>query len=196
MAGKGKKSSRTVDKWKKKQWYEIFAPQEFKRVSLGDTVATKPEQLEGRKLKVSMRKITNQIKKAFTEIRFKITEVKGNKAYTESTGHEVPESFLKKFIRRRSSKIQAVTDVSTKDRQKIRLKVMILTRKKATSDQRTAIHKIMLEEIRDYCSKRNSGEIISDLILGDLDLQITKKANKITPVKKTEIVKSKLFESK
>ncbi len=193
---KRKTSRKTVDKWKKKQWYEIFAPTEFKRVSVGETVATKPEQLIGRKIKVSMRKINNQIKKAFTEVKFKIIEVKGNKVYTETIGHEVPESFLKKFIRRRSSKIQVVIDASTKDKQKIRVKAMSLTRRKASKEQKTVIHKIMVNEIRLFCLKRNSNQIISDLITGDLTQKIVEKANKIMPIKKTEIIKSKLFESK
>lgn len=194
---KGKKSSRkTVDKWKKKIWYEIFAPTEFKRISIGETVATKPEQLNGRKLNVSMRKISNQIKKAFTEVKFKIIEIKGNKAYTETIGHEVPESFLKKFIRRRSSKIQVAIDVSTKNKEKIKIKAMTLTRRKASAEQKTAINKIMIDEIRLYCIKRNSNELISDLIMGDLDQKINKKANKIIPIKKTEIIKSKLYDSK
>jgi small subunit ribosomal protein S3Ae len=193
---KGKKGPRTVDKWKKKQWYEIFAPEEFKRISIGDTVATKPEQLTGRTIKVSMRKINNQIKKAFTEIKLKINEVKGNKAYTETIGHEIPESFLKKFIRRRSSKIQIVIDTYTKNKQKVRIKAMALTRKKSSAEQKTAIHKIMNDEIRLYCIKKNSNELVSDLIMGDLEQKITQKANKITPVKKTEIIKSKIFEAK
>jgi small subunit ribosomal protein S3Ae len=193
---KGKKGPRTVDKWKKKQWYEIFAPEEFKRISVGETVATKPEQLNGRTIKVSMRKINNQIKKAFTEIKLKINEIKGNKAYTETIGHEIPESFLKKFIRRRSSKIQIVIDTSTKNKQKVRIKAMILTRRKSSAEQKTAVYKIMNDEIRLYCIKRNSNELVSDLIMGDLEQKITQKANKITPVKKTEIIKSKIFEVK
>ncbi|MFH1587797.1 MAG: hypothetical protein ABIA76_00470 [Candidatus Diapherotrites archaeon] len=190
------KKGKTVDKWKKKQWYEILAPTEFKRISLGDTVATKPEQVKGRTIKASLRKITNQIKRQFVEVLFRITEVKGNNAYTESAGHEIPESFLKKFIRRRSSKIQLVQDCSTKDKAKIRVKTMVLTARKATANQRTAIRAIIKEEVKSFCAKTNKETIISEFLLSDFTNKLHEKCKKIMPVKRVEVTKTRIYQEK
>jgi len=49
---KPKKKSKTTDKWKKKAWYTIIAPEEFERRELGETIAEKPETLIGRLITV------------------------------------------------------------------------------------------------------------------------------------------------
>jgi len=48
------KKSRTADKWKKKQWYNIIAPAEFDKVVIGETVAEKPKNIEGRIIKIDL----------------------------------------------------------------------------------------------------------------------------------------------
>lgn len=189
-------SRKTVDKWKKKQWYEIIAPSEFKRVTLGDTIASKPELLKGRHIKVSLRKLSNQIKKQFVEIIFEINDVKGNKAYAESIGLEVPESFIKKFIRRKSSKIQMVQDAKTKDNAVIHVKSMVLTARKTATAQRTVIRRIMEKEIALFCANSNKETIISDLLNEELPKSIADKCKKIVPVKRIEVIKARVYREK
>ena len=109
----GKK--RGADKWKKKTWHTIFAPKEFDRKEVGTTVAEKPQNLVGRTVWISARELSGDPKKSHITMFFRINEVKGNKAYSEAAGHEIKESYLKKFIRRRNSKIETVQFVKTKD---------------------------------------------------------------------------------
>jgi len=90
-----KKKTKTTDKWKKKSWYAIIAPEEFERKQLGETVVEKPENLIGRVVTVTGRELANQPKKQHIQLKFKVRTVAANKANTEAVGHEVKDSYLK-----------------------------------------------------------------------------------------------------
>lgn len=192
MAAKVKKKTR-ADKWKKKTWYTIYAPDSFNRKEIAKTVASKPELVKGRVLTVSARDVANQARKQYIMLRFKVMEVSGDKAYTKLVGHEIRESYLKRMARRRASKIHTVQDALTKDGVKVRVKTITITDRKARRIQETGISKVQKEQIAAFCKERDSDSIIGELIFGNPGEGVAKAAKKIFPVKRVEIAKSKLL---
>ena len=129
---KPKAKKKTVDKWKKKIWYTLYAPAYFDSKPLGETIAEKPEMVQDRIIIVGARELS-PAKKASATISFKVREVKGNKAYTEPILHQVSPDYIRRLVRRRASKIECVQDVVTKDNVKVRVKTLALTVRKATN---------------------------------------------------------------
>src|SRR3989344_3274521 len=189
MAEKGQK--RTKDKWKRKIWYEIFAPKIFNQKKVGETVAEKPELLNGRVITVSLREIINQPKKGHLMMKFKINNVQGSKAYTELTGHEIVSSYLKRIIRRNVSKVEAVNDFISKDNKKIRVKAVVITQKKVPKKQETDIRKIIIETIEEEAKHKNYEELINEFVFGGTPSGIFNKAKKISLIKRVEVLKSR-----
>lgn len=191
-----KSKKRAVDKWKKKTWFTILAPAEFERKILGETVSEKPETLEGRTISASLRDIANQIKKQHISIKFKIREIKGDKAYTEAVGHEIKGSYLKRMSRRRSSKIERVQVIRLKDGANARIKSVVITARKTTAKRKTAIGKILNEEVGRFISRLSSEKLVYEIVFGNIESRIFKEVKKVAPVKKIEIVKSSISRSK
>jgi len=77
-----KTRKKTTDKWKKKAWYTIVAPDEFESKEIGETIVEKPENLVGRTIIITGRELANQPKKQHVQLKFKIRETKGNKAFS------------------------------------------------------------------------------------------------------------------
>jgi small subunit ribosomal protein S3Ae len=75
---------RGVDKWKKKVWYSIFTPEEFEKREIASTVAEKPEQVMGRTLWMSVGEIARQPRLSHIALKFRVTDVQGQKAYTHT----------------------------------------------------------------------------------------------------------------
>jgi small subunit ribosomal protein S3Ae len=186
----------TADKWKKKVWYKIYAPKEFDLKEIGETVSTKPELLPGRTIKVSLRELTNQIRKHYVKVKFMITEVKGKSAYAEAVGHAINEGFLKKFTRRRSSKMQVVVKGKTVDGADVNIKVVGISARKADKKKRTDIRKAMEEEISAFIKSCRADTIVSEIISDKLAKMILEKAKKIHPMKRVEITKSQVKKQK
>ncbi len=195
MAEKIKSRKRTSDKWKKKIWYTIYAPKEFDRKEIGETVASKEDSLMGRTIELSVGKLTNQPKRKYVTIYFKINEVKGNKAYTVTVGHEIKEAYLRRLIRRRSSKIETIKEIQTKEGTKVRIKAITVCSRKVKKSQKTAIRKIMAEKIGELNKEVDSNNVIPELIFGNTLMKISNSVKKVAPIKKVEIIKSKIIKS-
>ena len=147
---------RTTDKWKKKKWFTIYAPKLFDQKEIGETVAEKPETLINRVINLSARELTGNPKKQHVTLYFKIFDVQGLKAYTKLVGHEVNTNFLKRSIRRRSSKMETNQVVNLKEGQKARVKTIAISFNKFARIKETAVRKIMIEKIAYASKKRNS----------------------------------------
>lgn len=187
----GKKKS--VDKWKKKTWFTIIAPKEFDKKELGTTIAEKPQSVVGRIIEVSARSLSGDVKKSNITLLFKVTEVKGNKAYAICVGHEIKDSYLRKFVRRRNTKVDVVTFVDTKDATKVKVKVMVLTANKIEQRKRTVIRKLMLKKIEEGAKALDSQPFLSELVFGNLVQKIFGDVKKVGMVKRVEVTKSRLF---
>src|SRR3989344_8197850 len=138
---------RTVDKWKKKTWFSVLAPKEFDRKELGSTIAEKEENVMNRTVWANVRDLTNQPKKQHISILFKVNDVKGSKAHAIAVGHEIREGYLRKFVRRRSSKIEMVQTVALKGNENLRVKTIVVTGNKAERNRESDLRKTVKEVI-------------------------------------------------
>lgn len=184
---------RTTDKWKKKKWFTIVASKEFSNKVIGETPAEKVKILDGRVVKTNLGNLTNQRQKRHISVSFKITKVEGSTANTVLIGHEIGSSYLGRMIRRRSSKIETVQTVITKDKQSVKVKTIAITARKAKKKQKTAMRKIMITIIADSAKKKTCNQFVQELIFGIISSKIFNDIKKIVPIKRVEIVKSKIY---
>ncbi|MFH1391499.1 MAG: hypothetical protein ABIH20_04275 [Candidatus Diapherotrites archaeon] len=187
-----KKKTKTTDKWKKKSWYAIIAPEEFERKQIGETIVEKPENLIGRVITITGRELANQPKKQHIQLKFKIKDVTASKANTEAVGHEVKDSYLKRIVRRKSSKIMSVKTYFTKDKKTYKIKIIIITENKASKNQKTSIRKKTEEATKKIISELDSRKIIDEIVFGTIPNKIYGNLKNIVPVKRVEITKSSL----
>ena len=73
-------------KLKGKQWFGIIAPKYFDEKEIGKTISAVPEALIGKTVDVSAVELTNDINKYYLKLKFKITSVDGDKAFTQFYG--------------------------------------------------------------------------------------------------------------
>jgi len=190
------KKGRTVDKWKKKQWFNIIAPSDFDRKLLGETVAEKTKNVEGRIIKVDMGQLTGQRQKRHISILFKVNKVEGNNASCMTAGHTTSHGFLNRLVRRRMSKIETIQRLDTSDGKRVKVKAITLSQRKLTRKQETAMRKIVEESIEKAAHKKTYSQLSQELIFGVLASKIFKQLTKIAPVKRVEVIESKLLEGK
>lgn len=190
------KKGRTIDKWKKKQWYKIIAPPDFDRRLLGETITEKPKNLIGRTIKVDLGQLTGQRQKRHISVLFKIETVEGNNANCGVKGHIIGQGFMNRLVRRRLSKIESVQTVETSDGKEVKVKAVALSAKKLAKKQETAIRKMMAESIEKSARKKTFSQFSQEIIFGAVASKLFKQLIKIAPLKRVEIIKSKLLEGK
>jgi len=184
---------RTTDKWKKKKWFTIVTPKEFSNKVIGETPAEKVKVLEGRVVKTNLANLSGQRQKRHISVSFKINKIEGSTANTILVGHEINSSYLSRMTRRRSSKVETVQTVITKDKQSVKVKTIAITARKAKINQKTAMRKIMTTIIADSANNKTCNQFVQELIFGMISTKIFADVKKIVPIKRVEIAKSKIY---
>ncbi len=181
------------DKWKLKKWYKVIAPPVFGNMVIGTTPADDPLKLIGRVMETTLYDITGDITQVHVRLYFQIIDVKEDTAITRFKGHELSRDYMKSLIRRKSSKIQGIFNVATKDNYHLRLTVVALTSYRCRTSQKRAIRKIMEEYIKQRVPELTLDELIQEMLFGKMSAVIAERARKIYPIRKVEVYKSKLL---
>ncbi len=181
------------DKWKLKKWYTIVAPEVFGQAVLGSTPADDPDKLIGRVIETTLYDLTGDFTQVHVKLYFQIVKVEGDTAYTRFKGHELSRDYMKSLTRRKSSKIQGIFNITTKDGYGLRITATAFTSYRAKTSQKRAIRRIMQEKITAAARELTFDELIQAMLFGKLSALIFNDAKKIYPLRKVEIYKSKLL---
>jgi len=181
------------DKWKMKKWYEVIAPQSLGGVSLGTTPADDPDKLIGRVIETTLYDITGDISQVHVKLYFQIISVEENKAITRFKGHELARDYMRSLVRRKSSKIQGIFDITTKDGYVLRMTIVVLTSYRCKTSQKRAIRRVMREYIYKKASELTLDELIQEIMSYKISNEIMELARKIYPVRRVEVYKTKLL---
>ncbi|MFQ5815473.1 MAG: 30S ribosomal protein S3ae [Candidatus Hydrothermarchaeaceae archaeon] len=184
-----------VDTWKTKKWFEVHAPKMFGEAHIGDTLATDSSTLIDRVIEISMRDLAGDFSKQHIKLKFQITSVEGSRANTMFMGQSLSRDYMRSQIRRKTTRVEGVTDVQTKDGVKLRVKTIALAVGRAQTAQERLIRKIMSETVQKIASSAPLDQFVHEVVLGRVATEIYRKANKIYPLKRVEVRKTKLLEA-
>ena len=186
------KTKRVRDKWRSKAWYTVLTPPYFGNVELGAVPADEPEKLIGRIIDSTLYDITNDFAHQYLKMYFQITELDGKNARTIFKGHEYSRDYLRSLVRRRTTKVDGLFNVTTKDGHKLRLAVSAFTLSRIRTAQEKAIRIIMEKIIKEKASLLTLDQFAQEIVLGKIASDIYNEAKKIVPLRHVGIRKSKL----
>jgi len=187
---------KTVDKFKKKKWFTLIAPKIFEGKTLGETPAEKSNLAIGRTINVSVDELTGQRKLRHITAKFKVIEVKELNALTELIGFEINNSYLRRMVRRRISKIETIVTATTKNGKKARVKAVAISSKRLEKTKEKEIRKIIRETILSEIPKKNFDVLAHEMIFGITSTEMLQKTKGIDKLRRLEITKARVLEGK
>ncbi|HVP92599.1 MAG TPA: 30S ribosomal protein S3ae [Acidobacteriota bacterium] len=186
------KTKRVRDKWRSKSWYTVTAPSYFGSVELGSVPADEPEKIIGRVIDATLYDVTNDFAHQYLKMYFQITEIDGKNAKTTFKGHEYSRDYLRSLVRRRTTKIDALLNVTTKDGYKLRIAISAFTLSRIRTSQEKQIRNIMDKIIKEKSATLTLDQFAQEMVLGKIASDIYNEAKKIVPLRHIGIRKSKL----
>ncbi|MEM2439790.1 MAG: 30S ribosomal protein S3ae [Candidatus Bathyarchaeia archaeon] len=187
-------STRKVrDKWRSKVWYTVLAPPYFGNAELGSIPADEPEKLLGRVIEATLYDITGDFAHQYMKIYFQIVNIEGKTAYTMFKGHEYSRDYLRSLVRRRTTKVDGIFNLTTKDGYRLRVAVCAFTLSRIKTSQETAIRKIMAKIVEEKSKALTLDQFAQEMVLGKIASDIYNEAKKIVPLRHVGVRKSKLL---
>lgn len=187
------KTKKVRDKWRGKVWYTILAPPYFGNVELGAVPSDGPEKLIGRVVESTLYEITNDFAHQYLKMYFQITGVEGRAAKTMFKGHEYSRDYLRSLIRRRTTKVDGVFNITTKDGYKLRAAASAFTLSRIKTSQEKVIRSIMEKILKEKASNLTLDQFAQEMVLGKIASDIYNEAKKMVPLRHVGIRKSKLI---
>ncbi len=182
------------DRWKAKNWYNVLAPASFDNATIAETLADEPSKLSDRVTEISLQDLTNDFRKSHIKLFFKINKVEDNNAKTMYIGHTLTSDYLRRMVRRRRSKIDAVYDAKTRDGARIRIKPFATTDRRIQNSQKKIIRLTMRKTILLKARSMTLSEFIKYIIEGKLGSDIYKSCKTFYPVRRIEIYKTEVLQ--
>ena len=187
-----KRRGRIKDKWRDKKWYKVVSPPYFGGVELGAIPADDPSKLVGRIVDGTLSDITNDFAHQYLKMYFRVEGVEGKTAHTVFKGHEYSRDFLRSLVRRRTTRVDGIFNLSTKDDYGLTLSVSVFTLSRIKTSQEQEIRTIMHKIIKEKASALTFDQFVQELVLGKIASDIYNKAKKISPLRHVGVRKSKL----
>jgi len=186
------KTKHVRDKWRGKGWYMVIAPSFFGNVELGSIPAEEPEQLIGRVVEATLYDITGDFSHHYLKMFFQVNEIDAKTAKTLFKGHEYSRDYLRSLVRRRTTKVDSLINLTTKDGFKLRIAVSALTLSRIKTSQEKIIRKIMGEIIQEKANALSLDQFVQEMVLGKIASDIYNQAKEVAPLRHVGIRKSKL----
>jgi small subunit ribosomal protein S3Ae len=186
------KAKHVRDKWRGKAWYMVVAPPFFGNVELGTVPAEEPEQLIGRVVEATLYDITSDFSHQNLKMFFQINEIEGKTAHTLFKGHEYSRDYLRSLVRRRTTKIDGLFNLTTKDGYKMRVSVSALTLSRIKTSQEKIIRNMMDKTVKEKAAALTLDQFVQEMVLGKIASDIYNEAKKVAPLRHVGIRKSKL----
>jgi small subunit ribosomal protein S3Ae len=187
------KSKRVRDKWRSKAWYMVVAPPFFGNVELGALPAEETEKLMGRVVEATLYDITSDFSHQYLKMFFQINEIDGKTAHTLFKGHEYSRDYLRSLVRRRTTKVDGLFNLITKDGYKLRIAVSALTLSRIKTSQEKLIRNMMEKIINEKAAALTMDQFVQEMVLGKIASDVYNKAKKVAPLRHVGIRKSKLI---
>jgi small subunit ribosomal protein S3Ae len=187
-----KRRGRIKDKWRDKKWYKVVSPPYFGGVELGTVPADDPAKLVGRIVDGTLYDITNDFSHQYLKLYFRVEEVEGKTARTVFKGHEYSRDYLRSLVRRRTTRVDGIFNVVTKDNYGLMLAVSVFTLSRIKTSQEQEIRAIMNNIIKEKASALTFDQFVQELVLGKIASDIYNEAKKISPLRHVGVRKSKL----
>lgn len=180
---------KTVDTWKLKKWFTVYAPKEFNEAQIAEMPANDETSIVGRNIRIGLSTITNNPAHAYTEVVLKVTDVNGEAAHTRIVRLEQIYSYVRSLVRRYKSVSDGVFKVSTNDGVNEVAKVLIITKGRTAHTKLVGIRKEANAFVIAYFKDKSFKEVVDSVIEGKLQSELGAKMAHITPISKVEIKK-------
>jgi len=169
-------------KKQKKLWFNLVTPKEFGNYSIGETTAFDAQKLVGRNVKVSLMNLLNDPRKQNVQLKFKIKNVRDKSAVTEIISYGLQPAFIKRLVRKGRNKVEFSFVSETKDKVKIRIKPLMITRSKSQRAKLSDLKKKAHAMIDAKVKASNLSEFINEAISTKIQKEIKHKLKKICPL--------------
>lgn len=187
------KATRKVrDKWRLKEWYDVYSPSYFGENLVASIPCEVPAAIIGRVVETTLYDITNDFAHQSIKLYFLVVNAQDHRASTILKSHEYATDYLRSLVRRGSTRMDGIFTATTRDQFSSRISIVAFTRDRIKASQEHGVRQIMRQIVEDKATNLNYDQLAQEVVLGKLGSDIYNLAKKIAPLRHVGVRKSRL----
>ncbi len=187
-----KATKKVRDKWRMKEWYDVYSPPYFGEKIVAGIPCETPEALLGRVVETTLYDITDDFAHQSIKLYFLVVNTKDHRAETILKSHEYATDYLRSLVRRGSTRMDGIFNATTKDQFSMRISVVAFTRDRIKASQEHGIRQMMKQIVDEKAAALNYEQLSQEIVLGKVGSDIYNLAKKIAPLRHVGVRKSKV----
>jgi small subunit ribosomal protein S3Ae len=188
-----KATKKVRDKWRMKEWYDVYSPSYFGEKIVAAIPCETPEALLGRVVETTLYDITDDFAHQSIKLYFLVVNTKDHRAETILKSHEYATDYLRSLVRRGSTRMDGIFNATTKDQFSMRISVVAFTRDRIKASQEHGIRQMMKQIVDEKAAALNYEQLSQEIVLGKVGSDIYNLAKKIAPLRHVGVRKSKVL---
>ncbi len=180
------------DKWRSKDWYSVYTPSYFGELNVAQIPCDDQSKLVGRVVENTLYDITGDFAHQSTKLYFLVTGAEAERAQTTLKGHEYSADYLRSLVRRGSSRVDCIAQVTTKDRFSTMISIVAFARGRLNASQQHAVRAVMRKIVEEKAENLTYDQLSQEMVLGKVGSDIYNEAKKIAPLRHVGVRKSRL----
>lgn len=180
------------DKWRSKDWYSVYTPSYFGELNVAQIPCEDQPKLVGRVVENTLYDITGDFAHQSTKLYFLVTGAEGERAQTTLKGHEYSADYLRSLVRRGSSRVDCIAEVTTKDKFSTMVSTVAFSRGRLNASQQHAVRAVMRKIVEEKAKNLTYDQLSQEMVLGKIGSDIYNEAKKIAPLRHVGVRKSRL----
>jgi small subunit ribosomal protein S3Ae len=187
------KATRKVrDKWRLKEWYDVYSPSYFGENLVASIPCEVPAAIIGRVVETTLYDITNDFAHQSIKLYFLVVNAQDHRATTILKSHEYATDYLRSLVRRGSTRMDGIFNATTRDQFSSRISIVAFTRDRIKASQEHGVRQVMRQIVEDKATNLNYDQLAQEVVLGKLGSDIYNLAKKIAPLRHVGVRKSRL----
>lgn len=187
-----KATKRVRDKWRLKEWYDVYSPPYFGENIVASIPCEIPSAVIGRVVETTLYDITNDFAHQSIKLYFLVVNAKDHKADTILKSHEYATDYLRSLVRRGSTRMDGIFNATTRDQFSSRISIVAFTRDRINTSQEHGVRQVMRQIVEEKAATLNYDQLAQEAVLGKLGSDIYNLAKKIAPLRHVGVRKSRL----
>jgi len=161
----------------------------FNQKVIAETPTTNPKTLIGRNIEVSLGDLTGRFGRDYYRISFKVDGIEGKNVTTRFNGYSTLKEHIMRMVRKRSQKIEVVSDLQTKDNWKLQTTSVAVLNRNTEAAVQTKIRHFIEDQLKKISEESTLENMVRQIISSNLQREMKKGGCKIYPVRFFEIAK-------
>ena len=171
----------------KKKWYDIVTTGHFDNVKVGETYLDDANKIVGKPVAVNLMNLTGNYKQNQITLDYRVDSIEGDKGVAQFRAYRLSPSFVKRIVRRRSTRIDHSFIVKAADGQLLRIKPMIVARNQISTQLKNEIRKAGTISLIKTIEAMRTEEVLAHLLNLTIQRDLKKELSSFCPIKLIEI---------